>query len=63
MLLLPLASVAVGASATATRAAGVIPLVSETLACYRVLIGPTLAYEAADARATAFWLTAVLAVG
>jgi hypothetical protein len=58
-----LASVTVGASATASRAAGVIPLVSETLARYRVLIGPTLAYGAADARATAFWLTAVLAVG
>jgi|GEM_PF-894704 len=53
------ASLAVGASAVQSTSVGVVPAAAAARANYRRLIAPDLAYDAADARASALWTTAM----
>jgi hypothetical protein len=55
-------AIAVGASAVRSTPVGSVPLAAGGRANYRRLIGPALAYEAALARAQAFWATATYAL-
>jgi len=56
-------SVAAGASFAASAATGNIPAALDAGENYRRLVAPALAYDAADTRATAFWITGLFRAG
>lgn len=55
-------AVAAGASYAASAATGRIPVAAEAQENYQRLIAPALAYEAADTRAMAWWITSTFRV-